>query len=44
MQVILVVITARVTVHIMTRLAVFEKDLRLLTLKFHIMSSLVMEP
>jgi hypothetical protein len=44
LQAILVVITAHVMVHIMTPLAVLEKDLHLLTLKFHIMSSLVMEP
>jgi len=42
-QVILVVITVHVMVHIMMLLAVSEKDLHLLTLKFQIMSSLVME-
>lgn len=40
----MVVIIARVMVHIMMPLAVLEKDLHLLTLKFHIMNSLVMEP
>jgi dipeptide/tripeptide permease len=43
-QAILVVITARVMARIMMRLAAYEKDLHLLTLKFQIMSSLVMEP
>jgi len=42
--VILVVIIAHAMVHIMMPLAVLEKDLRLLTLKFHITNSLVMEP
>lgn len=43
-QVILVVITVHVMAHIMMHLAAYEEDLHLLTLKFQIMSSLVMEP
>jgi len=42
--VILVVIIAHAMVHIMMPLVVLEKGLHLLTLKFHIMNSLVMEP
>ena len=41
---ILEVIIAHVMVHIMMPRVVLEKDLHLLTLKFHIMNSQVMEP